>query len=231
MRPEKVEKGAKVTVGAFDQLKAAWEEYDEWTEDYAWQEGESAYILDLDEADGTVLLKFVDDAPEIKKEEEQKPKVTFQTAPIKHIKQKTLAPFKKKFSQAFMFFYRASSLCGHCPSVKPTFAQVTEYIMERNTLKEFSVGAIDCSQKGAPTELCDGVHETHPGVDGTPAGSKSAPRVVYFNGDWGEKGENGVPYVDMMSLGEHPGQMRKWLHDHVCSSAVLGRCCILCRWP
>ena len=72
VRPEKVEKGAKVTVGAFDQLKAAWEEYDEWTEDYAWQEGESAYILDLDEADGTVLLKFVDDAPEIKKEEEQK---------------------------------------------------------------------------------------------------------------------------------------------------------------
>ena len=110
VRPEKMERGAKVTVGDFKQLKKAWEEYDEWSEDYAWQQGESAYVVDLDEADGTVLLKFVEEAPEIKEKEEDKPKITFQTAPIKHIKQKTLAPFKKKFSQSFMFFYRVFAL-------------------------------------------------------------------------------------------------------------------------
>lgn len=98
-----MEKGMKVTIGSFKQLKEAWEEYDEWSEDYAWQEGETAYVLDMDEADGTVLLKFVEEAPEIKEEEEEKPKATFQTAPIKHIKQKTLAPFKKKFKQSLMY--------------------------------------------------------------------------------------------------------------------------------
>ena len=119
-----------------------------------------------------------------------------------------------------MFFYRAASLCGHCPSVKPAFAQVAEFVMERNTDKDFSVGGVDCSQKGAPEELCEGIHAAQPGCDGSAAGSKSAPRVLYFDtSDWGAKGENGVPYVDMAALGEHPGAMRSWVEQQGVAAA------------
>lgn len=88
-----------MTVDSLEKLRAAWEAYDEWSEDYVWQADQTAFITDMDEADGTVLLKFVEEAPEIKEVVPEKSLATFQTAPIKHIKQKTLGPFKKKFSK------------------------------------------------------------------------------------------------------------------------------------
>ena len=105
-----------------------------------------------------------EEAPEVKETEVA---VTFQNAPIKHIKAKTLKPFKKRFAKTLVMFYRAASLCGHCPAIKPKFALVADYVMQRTGGKDFSVGAVDCSQKGAPEALCDGIWATHPGVDGS----------------------------------------------------------------
>ena len=216
LRAKSFEKGEEAKVVGLKQLKEAWEAYDEWSEDYAWQAGQSAFILDLDEEDGTVLLKFTEEAPEVKETEVA---VTFQNAPIKHIKAKTLKPFKKRFAKTLVMFYRAASLCGHCPAIKPKFALVADYVMQRTGGKDFSVGAVDCSQKGAPEALCDGIWATHPGVDGSAPGSRSAPRVILFDGEWGEKGERGTPYNDPVNLGEHPGNMRAWLEEQGVAAA------------
>ena len=53
--------GAAVEVGSLAQLREAWEGYDSWSEDYAWQAGQPARVTGLDEADGTVQLRFVAD--------------------------------------------------------------------------------------------------------------------------------------------------------------------------
>ena len=135
LRAKSFEKGEEAKVVGLKQLKEAWEAYDEWSEDYAWQAGQSAFILDLDEEDGTVLLKFTEEAPEVKETEVA---VTFQNAPIKHIKAKTLKPFKKRFAKTLVMFYRAASLCGHCPAIKPKFALVADYVMQRTGGKDFS---------------------------------------------------------------------------------------------
>ena len=64
------------------------------------------------------------------------------------------------------------------------------------------------------------ISSSHSGVDGSSAGTKQAPRVIYFDSsDWGAKGENGVPYVDMQALGEHPGAMRVWVEGQGVASA------------
>ena len=48
LRPEKFEKGAKVTVDNLEKLRTAWEAYDEWSEDYVWQADQSAFITDME---------------------------------------------------------------------------------------------------------------------------------------------------------------------------------------
>ena len=73
-------------------LRAAWEAYEEWSEEYAWQAGLSGTIVDLDPDDGTVQIYYGEEEVEV---EGVKPPVTFETAPIKHIKDKTLKPFRR----------------------------------------------------------------------------------------------------------------------------------------
>lgn len=51
--------------------------------------------------------------------------------------------------------------------------------------------------------------DTHQGVDGASLGSKSAPRIVYYEGpDWEKQGH---PFMDPASLGEKSGMMLTWL--------------------
>lgn len=98
-------KGAAVTVGDMATLRTAWETYDEWSEDYAWQTGMSGTIVDLDAEDGTIQLYYGEAEAEVV-EDEKPATVTFETAPIKHIKDKTLKAFQNKFKKVAMFFYR-----------------------------------------------------------------------------------------------------------------------------
>ena len=91
-------------------------------------------IVDLDPDDATVRVFYgkKDEMPEIVEEEveaepEEPKAVTFETAPIKHIKDKTLKAFQKKYKKVAMFFYRPPQLCGHCPAVKVPFARVADF--------------------------------------------------------------------------------------------------------
>ena len=48
------EVGSAVTVGGYEQLKAAWSVYDEWSDEYTWQIDQPATVLAIDDTDGTV---------------------------------------------------------------------------------------------------------------------------------------------------------------------------------
>ena len=86
-----------------------------------------------------------------KEAKEKEEAVTFESAPIKHIKDKTLAPFKKKFKTAVVMFYRGPTLCGHCAAVKPAYARVADHLDPLNKDKNFAFAAIDCGHaKKAP---------------------------------------------------------------------------------
>eukprot|EP01051_Picozoa_sp_SAG22_P013646 SAG22_NODE_1553_length_4141_cov_2.014349_1_plen_242_part_00 len=203
-------KGTKVTVGDLAKLRAAWESYDEWSEDYAWQAGLSGVIVDIDAEDGTLQVYYGEEELEV---EPDKKVVTFETAPIKHIKDKTLKPFKKKFKKVVIFFYRPAELCGHCPAIKSPFARVADYVMERNTDPTLAFAAIDCGHvKGAALELCQSTAGRFQGVPMDGFGM-SVPRIVYWDNeeDWET---SGAAYTDPGQLGAEPGPLLKFMAGH-----------------
>jgi hypothetical protein len=233
-------RGARVTVGALARLQAAWQRYDEWSVEYSWQAEQSGTVVRMDEDDGTVLVDFA--AKEEQDEEEaagakekdaavpppspppSPPKAKnggFEKAQIKHIKDKTLTPFRKKFKSAVVLYYRPDELCGHCAAVKPVFAQVADWVMARNKDRAFSFAAIDCGHvKAQAKPLCDGIWTAHQSIDANGHG-KHAPRVVYYKHGVAWEDGGGLAFVDPMAMGEHPGHFRKWLVDQGLESAQL----------
>lgn len=50
--------GERVRVDELAVLRKVWAEYDEWDDDYEWQADSEGLVVEVDAADGTVLVAF-----------------------------------------------------------------------------------------------------------------------------------------------------------------------------